>query len=83
MNRFVGSYSTYRRLETLKFYKRDGVLYLGQEGAGAPLIPEDPAYESLRFFTLRDGLKSPIEFRVREDGSMILLVERNVSHKDK
>ena len=83
MDRFVGSYSTYRKLETLKVYKRDGMLYLGQEGAGAPLIPEDPAYESLKFFTLRDGLKSPIEFRVREDGGLIVLVERNVFHKDR
>lgn len=83
MNRFVGSYSTYRKLETLKIYRRDGMLYMGPEGAGIPLIPEDPAYESLHFFTLRDGLKSPIEFRVREDGSLILLLERNVYHKDR
>jgi hypothetical protein len=54
---------------------------MGGEGPGTPLIPEDPGYESLRFYTLRDGLKSPIEFKVREDGGLILVVDRNVYHK--
>jgi hypothetical protein len=81
MGRLVGSYAIYQGLETLKVSKRGGLLYMGNEGPGTPLIPEDPSYESLRFHTLRDGLKSPIEFRVREDGRLILLVERYVYHK--
>jgi hypothetical protein len=47
-----------------------------------PLIPEDPAYESLNFFMLRQGLKTPLDFKVREDGNLILAVERNVFHKE-
>ena len=81
MGRLVGSYAIYQGLETLKVSKRGGLLYMGNEGPGTPLIPEDPSYESLRFHTLRDGLKAPIEFRVREDGRLILLVERYVYHK--
>lgn len=81
MDRLVGEYATYRDLETLKIVKRGGLLYMGDDGPGTPLIPEDPSYESLRFHTLRDGLKAPVEFRVREDGSLILLVERYVYRK--
>ena len=81
MDRLVGDYAIYRGLEKLKVVKRGGLLYMGEEGPGTPLIPEDPTYESLRFHTLRDGLKSPVEFRVREDGSLILLVERYAYHK--
>ena len=33
---------------------------------------------SLRFFTLREGLISPIEFRKLKDGSRIPIVERDI-----
>jgi CubicO group peptidase (beta-lactamase class C family) len=81
MDRLVGNYAIYRGLETLKVWKRGGLLYMGGEEPGTPLIPEDPTYASYRFHVLREGLKSPIEFRVREDGSVILLVDRYVYHK--
>ena len=81
MDRLVGTYAIYRGLETLKVWKRGGLLYMGGDELGTPLIPEDPTYASYRFHTLREGLKSPVEFRVREDGSVILLVERYVYHK--
>jgi hypothetical protein len=81
MDRLAGSYAIYRGLETLKVTKRGGLLYMGNEDAGTPLIPEDPTYQSYRFYTLHEGLKSPVEFKVREDGSIILLVGRNVYHR--
>ena len=81
MDRLVGDYATYRDLERLKVVKRNGLLYMGEDGSGTPLVPEDPTYESLRFYTLREGLRSPVEFRAREDGSLILPVERYVYHK--
>jgi hypothetical protein len=49
--------------------------------SGRPLIPEDPTHQSYRFHALREGLTSPVEFKVREDGSIILSVERCVYHK--
>lgn len=81
MDRLVGDYATYKDLEKLKVVKRGGLLYMENEGPGTPLIPEDPTYQSLRFHTLREGLKYPVEFRSREDGSLILLVERYVYRK--
>jgi len=82
MDRLVGDYATYRGLETLKVTRRGGLLYMGEgDGPGTPLIPEDPNYASPRFYTLRDGLKSPVEFRRRDDGTLILLVDRYVFHK--
>jgi len=81
MDRLAGSYAIYSGLETLRVWKRGGLLYMGSEEPGTPLIPEDPTYASHRFFTLREGLKSPVEFQTREDGSVVLIVERYVYHK--
>jgi CubicO group peptidase (beta-lactamase class C family) len=81
MDRLTGNYATYRKLETLKVFARNGLLYMGEQEPGTPLFPEDPAYGSLRFYTLSEGLRSPVEFREREGGGLDLVVERNVFHK--
>jgi CubicO group peptidase (beta-lactamase class C family) len=81
MDRLAGNYAIYRGLETLKVTKRGGLLYMGSDEPGTPLIPEDPNYASYRFYTLREGLRSPVEFKVRDDGSIILLVDRYVYHR--
>jgi CubicO group peptidase (beta-lactamase class C family) len=83
MDRLVGDYATYRKLETLKVYQRGGLLYMGdgESEPGTPLIPDEPGYESLRFHTLREGLASPVEFREREGGGLDLLVDRSVFHR--
>ena len=81
MGRLAGNYATYRKLETLKVFERNGLLFMGEQEPGTPLFPEDPAYGSLRFYTLSEGLRSPVEFKVREDGGLDLLVDRYVFHK--
>jgi hypothetical protein len=81
MDRLVGSYATYRKLETVRIFKRNGLLHVGEEEPGTPLFPEDPAYGSLRFYTLSEGLRSPVEFRAREDGGLDLVLDRYVFHK--
>jgi hypothetical protein len=45
------------------------------------LIPEDPTLASVDFFVLRNGLKSPVEFAVREDGTIDLFFGRYCYHK--
>jgi CubicO group peptidase (beta-lactamase class C family) len=81
MDRLVGEYAIYQGLEKLKVSKRGGLLYMGEEGPDTPLIPEDSRYASLRFHVLREGLKSPVEFKVREGGRVDLIVDRYVYHK--
>jgi len=81
MDRLTGTYATYRKLETVRVFKRNGLLHLGEQEPGTPLLPEDPAYGSLRFYTLSEGLRSPVEFREREGGGLDLVVERNVFHR--
>jgi CubicO group peptidase (beta-lactamase class C family) len=78
MDRLVGEYAIYRGLETTRVSRRGGLLFLGANGAGTPLVPEDPRYESLRFHVLRDGLRSPVEFRISDDGTVILIADRYV-----
>jgi len=81
MERLVGSYETYRGLESLRIVRRDGVLYLGEDEPDTPLLPDEPDYGSLRFHLVEDGIRSPVDFREREDGHLILLLGRSVFHK--
>jgi hypothetical protein len=81
MDRLAGTYATHRKLETVRVFRRNGLLYMGEGDSGTPLFPEDPAYGSLRFYTLSEGLRSPVEFREREGGGLDLVVERNVFHR--
>jgi len=81
MERLVGTYATYRKVETVKVFRRNGLLYVGEEEPGTPLLPEDPAYGSLRFHTLSEGLSTPVEFKEREDGGLDLVLDRYVFHR--
>lgn len=40
------------------------------------LVPEDPTLSSTNFYILRNGLKSPVEFVVRDDGGVDLFIGR-------
>jgi len=87
MKRLMGSYEVYRGLEKLKVVSRGGPLHLEvmSQRTGntthTPLIPEDPTLASVDFFVLRNGLKSPVEFAVREDGTIDLFIGRYCYHK--
>ena len=87
MQRLTGSYEVYRGLERLKVVNRGGLLHLEvtsqrtERKTYTPLIPEDPTLASTNFYTSRNGLKSPVEFAVGEDGSVDLLIGRYCYHK--
>lgn len=87
MQRLTGEYEVYRGLERLEIVNRRGLLYMeitnrrtGTTSA-RPLIPEDPMLESTDFFILSNGIKSPVEFAVRSDGSIDLFIGRYCYHK--
>ncbi|MGY8796535.1 MAG: hypothetical protein ACKVJN_15680, partial [Woeseiales bacterium] len=70
-------------VETIDVVSEKGMLYLQQSGGGqTPLIPEDAAYNSLDFYTLNNGRKSPVNFRVDDDGQVSLIVGRYVYRKN-
>jgi CubicO group peptidase (beta-lactamase class C family) len=83
----MGSYETYRGLENLKVVGKGGLLYLEEKNRWSekttltPLIPEDPTLASTDFYTLRNGLKSPVEFAIREDGKIDLFIGRYCFHR--
>ena len=87
MERLTGNYEIYRGLERLKVVGKGGLLYLEEKSPGSestnltPLIPEDPMLASTDFYTLRNGLKSPVEFAVGEDGQVDLIIDRYCYHK--
>ena len=87
MKRLTGSYEVYRGIERLKVVNRGGLLYLEEKSRRTektsltPLIPEDPTLSSVAFYVLRNGLKSPVEFVIREDGQIDLFIGRYCYHK--
>jgi CubicO group peptidase (beta-lactamase class C family) len=87
MQRLTGSYEVYRGLERLKVVNRGGLLHLEvtsqrtERKTYTPLIPEDPTLASTDFYTSRNGLKSPVEFAVGEDGTIDLFIGRYCYHK--
>ena len=85
MSRLAGCYETYMGIEKVRVVRRGGMLYLEQRDpftdALVPLIPEDPLLGSTAFYTLTEGVKAPIEFVVKADGCVDLLVERYCFHK--
>lgn len=87
MQRLTGSYEVYRGLEHLKVVDRGGLLYIEESSPWTgktsltPLIPEDPAIVSTLFHVLSNGLKSPVEFVVGDEGKVDLIIGRYVFHK--
>lgn len=81
MQALVGDYATYRNVETISVVKEGGMLYLRREDDLTPLIPEDPNYRKLDFYTLDNGRKMPINFRVGDDAVVSVLVGRYVFRK--
>jgi CubicO group peptidase (beta-lactamase class C family) len=72
--RLLGSYEVYRGLQKLDVVSRRGLLRVEQQRPMAEqpvetvLVPEDPTLISTDFYILRNGLKSPVEFVVHDDG---------------
>lgn len=87
MKRLTGRYEVYRGLEKLEVVSRGGLLYLEETSrrtgttSATPLIPEDPSLASTAFYTLRNGIKSPVEFEVHQDGRIDLFLGRYCFHK--
>jgi CubicO group peptidase (beta-lactamase class C family) len=87
MQRLMGSYETYRGLENLKVVNRGGLLYLEEKSRRTdnttltPLIPKDPMLASTDFYILSNGIKSPVEFVLWEDGAIDLFIGRYCYHK--
>jgi CubicO group peptidase (beta-lactamase class C family) len=87
MQRLQGSYEVYRGLERLKVVSRGGLLYLEEESPWTeqktltPLIPEDPTLASTECRILSNGIESPVEFKIHEDGTIDLLIGRYCYHK--
>ena len=83
MQQLEGPYAVYRDVKTVDVVNHGGLLYLERErnGSQVPLIPEDPTYRTLDFYTLSDGQKSPVNFRIDDEGRASVLIGRYVYRK--
>jgi CubicO group peptidase (beta-lactamase class C family) len=81
MKQLVGHYETYRGLASTEVFERRGMLWVGSESSARPLIPEDPTYESTRFYFLSGSLRQPVEFISQDDGTTLLVIDRYTYHR--
>ncbi len=84
MRELTGRYETYMGIEAVEVNYKAGMLFLESETPFAktstPLIPEDPMVEEPVFYTIVDGVKSPVVFERKRDG-FDLFVERYCYHR--
>jgi CubicO group peptidase (beta-lactamase class C family) len=81
MDRLVGHYATYRDVESLDVVKQRGQLYLKQGERLTPIVPEDTSYRGSTFYILNEGLRTPVEFRIGDDGEITMLLARYAYRK--
>ena len=87
MKRLMGSYEVYRGLEKLKVVSRGGLLYIQETSrrsgntTSTPLVPVDPTLASTDFHIYRNGLMSPVEFKLGDNGKVDLFLGRYCFHK--
>jgi hypothetical protein len=84
MRELTGRYETYIGIEAVEVNYKAGMLFLESETPFAktstPLIPEDSMVEEPVFYTIVDGVKSPVVFERKGDG-FDLFVERYCYHR--
>ena len=82
LKQLTGRYETYQGLAQTQVVLKAGLLHLRTTNpltgvtSATPLIPVDDGLRRTDFYTWRNGLRSPIEFRVRDDGRVDLIVGR-------
>ncbi len=81
MQRLTGHYATYEDIESVEVIEQRGMLYMKRGETLTPLIPEDPSYRGTMHYVLDEGLKAPVEFRDRSDGSLTMLYGRYAYRK--
>ncbi|MFQ5929101.1 MAG: serine hydrolase [Acidobacteriota bacterium] len=87
MEKLAGEYAAYRGLQKATVIEAGGMLYLETHSpfdgsrSRVALIPDDPTLDSTQFYTLRNGLRSPVEFAIQDDGAIDLFVGRYCYHK--
>jgi CubicO group peptidase (beta-lactamase class C family) len=83
----AGDYETFKGIQKIVVQYKGGMLYLRSKSPFAdslvPLIPVDPFMDSTMFYAYADGVKTPIEFDVHENGDIDLYIERYRYHKKK
>jgi CubicO group peptidase (beta-lactamase class C family) len=81
----AGQYKTFKGIEQIKVKYKDGMLYLRSKtpfiDSMTPLIPCDSLLGSTMFYTYMNGVETPVEFNLLDNGSIDLIIERYRYHK--
>jgi len=85
MRMLTGVYEGYGGVIRMNVVEKGGMLYIEQRDEltdiSMPLIPDRDDLEDLKFHIWSNGVRQPVEFKIRENGKIDLYIERNVLHK--
>jgi len=81
----AGTYNTFKGIERIEVQYKGGMLYLRSNNpftdSLTPLIPRDSLLRSTMFYIYMNGIESPVEFHVQDNGIIDLYIERYRYHK--
>lgn len=80
-----GTYKTFKGIESVEVQYKAGMLFLRSKtpftDSLTPLIPRDSLLGSTIFYIYMDGVESPVEFQMKDNGDIDLYIERYCYHK--
>jgi CubicO group peptidase (beta-lactamase class C family) len=81
----IGAYSTFKDIERVEVQYNGGMLYLKSKtpftDTLTPLIPRDSLLGSTMFYIYMNGVETPVEFQIKDNGDIDLFIERYRYHK--
>lgn len=87
LKKLTGEYASYKNIHNVSVSLKNGMLYLKYKDelmkGEHPLIPKNDTIDNNQFYIYMMGRRRPVEFEIRENGEIDLLVERNCFHKQK
>lgn len=85
LKQLTGDYVSYKNITKVSISLKNGMLFIDYKDElmdlEHPLIPKTDTVENNHFYIYRMGNRMPVEFEIKDDGKVDLLVERNCFHK--
>lgn len=85
LKQLTGAYASYKNIHKVSVSLKNGILHLKYKDElmerEHPLIPTTDTIDNNQFYIYMMGRQIPVEFEIKENGKVDLLVERNCFHK--
>lgn len=85
LQQFTGDYASYKNIHKVAVSIKQGMPYLKYKDElmerEHALVPKTDTIENNEFYIYMMGRRMPVEFEIKDDGKVELLIERNCFHK--